>query len=246
VELLGRRTAEMHVALADDRGDPAFAPEPYTALYLRSLMQSMRNTVRRCVQAVQHALPRLPEKLRAEAEDIIKREKEAIALLQRIGSVSQPALRIRCHGDFHLGQVLWTGKDFVIIDFEGEPLRSLGERRLKRTPLRDVAGMLRSFQYAAATGLRQSPGGGDNADAPARELARGWEAIIGGIYLRSYITAMREITPRLIPDGPALPIVLRTWLLEKALYEVRYELNSRPDWVDIPLRAVRELLDGII
>ncbi len=244
VALLGRRTAAMHAGLADDRGDPAFTPEPYTQLYQRSLAQSMRNTLRRSYLELRTGLARLPEQTRAEAEAVLKRESDVLSFFRSIGSMPLSTMRIRCHGDFHLGQVLWTGKDFVIIDFEGEPMRSLGERRLKRSPLRDVAGMLRSVQYASATGLRrQHEGGAVSGESPV-DLAKGWEIAVGSTFLRSYIAESRSISPALLPaDDGVLRTLLRLWLLEKCLYEVIYELNTRPDWVPIPLSAVCELIE---
>ena len=166
-------------------------------------------------------------------------------------------MRIRCHCDFHTGQVLWTGKDFVIIDFEGEPLRSVGERRLKRSPMRDVAGMVRSFEYAAWTALRRhrelmhpdaenragaGGGGGHGGERHVRGAAI-WGGWLGREFVRAYTVRLREVRPDLIPPAVAdAELLLRSWVLEKALYEVRYELNSRPDWVDIPLRAVAAIL----
>ena len=144
--------------------------------------------------------------------------------------------------------MLWTGKDFVIIDFEGEPLRSIGERRLKRSTFRDVAGMVRSFDYAAWSALRRHwellPPDGPNVNRE-RDLrgAALWGSWLGHEFVRAYTTQLREIRPDLLPaDVADSELVLRSWVLEKALYEVRYELNSRPDWVDIPLRAVMNVL----
>src|SRR5690606_38175533 len=155
VRLLGQRTGELHRALASDDEDPAFAPERFSTLYQRSLYQSMRNLTARVLESLRAVRPRLDGETGAAAERPLARQE---ALGQRFRPVLGEridALRIRCHGDFHLGQVLFTGSDFVIIDFEGEPARSLGERRLKSSPLRDVAGMLRSFDYAARGSLQQ-------------------------------------------------------------------------------------------
>ena len=148
--------------------------------------------------------------------------------------------RIRVHGDFHLGQVLYTGHDFVIIDFEGEPARTLYERRLKRLALRDVAGMLRSFHYAAQASLRT-----DNLKpemlARMQPWARFWVDSVSVAFTRSYLSTAG--TASFVPQAPAdLELQLTTMLLEKALYELRYELNMRPDWVRIPLRGVCDLL----
>ena len=156
------------------------------------------------------------------------------------------SVRTRTHGDYHLGQVLWTGKDFVIIDFEGEPLRSVGERRLKRSPLRDVAGMLRSFDYAANVGLRQGVDLGLVADLPSavKQLggwARLWTAWVCRRFLDGYLGAA-EGQPFVPTDVDDLRLLLDVFLLEKASYEVRYELDNRPDWVAIPLAALADLV----
>ena len=157
------------------------------------------------------------------------------------------AKRIRCHGDFHLGQVLYTGKDFFIIDFEGEPSRSLSERRLKRFPLRDVAGMLRSFQYAVNMALRNQVASGllseDVTDQGEGLLAWGqfWERWVSASFLSSYLEAAAE-SAFLPKNKQELRILLDAYLLEKAIYELGYELNSRPDWVGIPLRGILQLM----
>jgi maltose alpha-D-glucosyltransferase/alpha-amylase len=242
-ELLGRRTFEMHAALAADHGDPSFIPEPHTQLYQRSLAQSMRNTVRRTVQLLRKKLDQLPEQARRDADELVKREADAVAFFRNLGAIPLTTLRIRCHGDYHLGQVLWTGKDFIIIDFEGEPHRSLGERRLKRSPLRDVAGMIRSFQYAAATGQRRHMARGGADSSAVQQVAAIWERAAAGTFLRAYLEAARAAPTHLVPESEgAVTALLRLWLFEKALYEISYELNSRPDWAEIPLRAALALL----
>ncbi|HEY2587172.1 MAG TPA: maltose alpha-D-glucosyltransferase, partial [Tepidisphaeraceae bacterium] len=247
--LLARRTADMHAALADDRGDPAFAAEPYTLVYQRSLLQSMRNTTRATFATLALRADALTGDARELAQALSGREADVLRRFHALTSRPIRAPRIRVHGDYHLGQVLWTGKDFVIIDFEGEPLRSVGERRLKRSPMRDIAGMVRSFDYAGWAALRKHwellPPDGSPAFRD-RELrgASVWGAWLGREFVREYVVRMREIRPDLLPvELRDTELILRSWVLEKALYEVRYELNSRPDWVDIPLRAVLHILD---
>lgn len=243
--LLGQRTAEMHAALADDRGDPAFAPEPFTLMYQRSLFQSIRNSVRSSMVMLTKAVPTLPESIRAAANELVQRESDLLAPVQAVTKAQLPGSRTRTHGDYHLGQVLWTGRDFVIIDFEGEPARSIGERRLKRSPLRDVAGMLRSFDYAAWCALRRHremfPGGGER-EGPLSAAAAAWSAWLGRSFANAYTERMSELNPALIGrDHQSQSLLLQLWMVEKVMYEIAYELNSRPDWVDIPVGAALAL-----
>ena len=146
------------------------------------------------------------------------------------------------HGDYHLGQVLYTGNDFVIIDFEGEPTRTLYERRLKRLALRDVAGMLRSFHYASETALQVRERSRPESTARSQPWSRLWvESRVGRLpaQLPARPPARRRSSPDATDD---LELELTTMLLEKALYELRYELNTRPDWVRIPLRGILDLM----
>jgi maltose alpha-D-glucosyltransferase/alpha-amylase len=248
--LLGERTAEMHAAMADDRLDPAFAPEPYTANYQRSLFQSMRNTTRSAMHLLSQKVSALTGEAGEMAQWLLANEPAVLGVFRKLSNLPARLPRIRIHGDYHLGQVLWTGKDFVIIDFEGEPLRSVGERRLKRSPMRDVAGMVRSFDYAAWTALRrhQDVVTPDSSSKQGRDLfgANLWTAWLSREFVRAYIIRLRTVRPDLVwPSMSDTELVLRGWVLEKALYEIGYELNSRPDWVDIPLRAVLAIVkDG--
>jgi len=238
-ELLGRRTAQMHLALASRQDIPAFKPEPFTPHYQRSIYQSIRTL---SVQAFQ--LLRKRAKHIADAEELIGRESEIHQRLRRIIDSKIGGSRIRIHGDYHLGQVLFTGNDFVIIDFEGEPARPLSERRIKRGALRDVAGMLRSFHYAPyAVVYGQSEGSVIRAeDVNALEAgSRFWYQSAGASFLRAYLDESGAAS-HLPPDRAELRILLDAYLLEKALYEIIYELNNRPDWVRIPIRGALELL----
>ncbi|MDQ6765915.1 MAG: putative maltokinase, partial [Verrucomicrobiota bacterium] len=238
--LLGQRTAELHIALASDPDERAFAPEPFNALSQRSVFQSMRASLRRNFALLQKKLPSLPEAFRSEAEEILASEDRILAQEQRILDQSGAAMKIRIHGDYHLGQALYTGKDFVILDFEGEPARALSERKLKRSALRDVAGMMRSFQYAAYSALWQPAMRGE--DVPFLERwADTWYRQMSSVFLQSYLTAAAGalFVPK---DGEDLQVLLEAYLLDKAVYEIGYELNNRPDWVVIPIRGIKDIL----
>ncbi len=239
--LLGERTAELHVALASDYLNPSFEPEAFTTLYQRSIYQSMRNLTSRTFHLMGGRLKHLPEKARRMAKKLLEREGE---VFQRFHSLLQgkiSALRTRVHGDFHLGQVLYTGKDFIIIDFEGEPARALSERRLKRSPLRDIAGMLRSFHYAALHALF-SQGVRPEDEEAVEKWAYFWYQWVSTVYFNAYREMAREanILPQ---DETELQTLLDALCLEKAVYELGYELNNRPEWVQIPLQGILQLLE---
>jgi maltose alpha-D-glucosyltransferase/alpha-amylase len=244
-QLLGQRTAELHVTLGGGE-DPAFQPERFTLFYQRSLYQTMRNLAGRTMQALERKLPTLPDDVRAIAQRIIDSEETLFKRYRAVIEKKINAVRIRAHGDYHLGQVLYTGRDFVITDFEGEPARALSERRLKRSPLLDVAGMIRSFDYAAHTALH-----GENVSAVVRssdraalsEWGRYWYASVAASFLRGYLVIAEPA--RLLPDEPqGLQVVLDSYLLDKAVYELGYELNTRPDWLRVPAEGLLQLLDG--
>ena len=238
--LLGQRTGEMHVALASDSKDPAFAPEPFTALYRRSLYQSMRSLADQSLGLLQKRLKRFPEEVQEHAAELLTLETEIFNRCRQLVERKIGGMRIRCHGDYHLGQVLYTGKDFVLIDFEGEPARSITERRLKRSPLRDVAGMLRSFNYAVLTKLR----GGALRPEDAVQLkpwGRYWEFWISVSFLNGYFDVTRQ--SGLLPKTrDELNLLMNILLLDKAIYELNYELDNRPDWVAVPIEGILELI----
>jgi maltose alpha-D-glucosyltransferase/alpha-amylase len=241
--LLGQRTAELHRALAGDPTDPMFAPEPVTDFFKHAQYQGMRGLATRTFRLLRSQIAQLPEKLRDPAERTLALEEEILERFRPIRDGKFTARRIRTHGDYHLGQVLYTGKDFVLIDFEGEPARSLSERRNKTFALRDVAGMLRSFHYAsfaAAFGLSENviPVSLEDLE-PWRRFWYAWTSIA---YLRGY-QASAEAGPFLPDRGEEWRTVLDAYTLDKAVYELAYELNNRPEWVGIPLRGILDLVD---
>lgn len=242
VAILGRRTAELHLSLSSDEEESGFAPEPFTALYQRSLYQSFQNFAQKVFRLLKKNIKKLPNPILEDAKGLLEREDEIQDQYKTLIHTKISCLKIRIHGDYHLGQVLLTGNDFVIIDFEGEPSRSLGERRLKRSALRDVAGMLRSFHYAAYHKLFH-PVPIRPADpivlAPWADL---WNRYVGGVFLRSYLDTVGD-KPILPAHPKELEILLHAFLLNKAIYELEYELNNRPEWVMLPLTGIVSILD---
>jgi maltose alpha-D-glucosyltransferase/alpha-amylase len=239
-QLLGRRTGELHRALSQERRDPAFAPEPYSSHYQRSIYQSMRNLLGRAMQLLERRLPGLPEGAQPLAGEVLALAGVTEGRYRAILGERLDALRIRVHGDYHLGQVLYTGDDFAILDFEGEPARPLSERKLKRSPLRDVAGMLRSFDYATHGALEALRQRGEREGA-LEAWRNAWQVRVSAAFLRSYLDVVADtgILPR---DPERLAVLLDAYLLDKAMYELTYELNNRPTWVTIPLQGILDLI----
>lgn len=256
-EILGQRTAELHQALGrEGTRNPAFGREPFNLMHQQSLFQSVYALMSRTFDLLRRSQGKLPEAVRERAVALLAREEELRERLKEISSRTIEAARIRCHGDLHLGQVLVSGDDFVIIDFEGEPARPLSERRYRRTGLRDVAGMLRSFRYAAQSALRQ--GRVRPEDVPALSAwSEAWAAWVSAAYLGGYFRTIRKepLTGggRLASERRPLPLIpereediallLDFSLLEKCIYEIGYELNNRPDWLEIPLFGLEQLLE---
>jgi maltose alpha-D-glucosyltransferase/alpha-amylase len=244
-ELLGRRTAELHTALSSPQGGSAFRPEPLTPMIQRSTYQSMRSAARRTLSLARQRLGQLSERDRELAQELLEREEQVLGVFQGVLDIHS-GCRIRIHGDLHLGQVLFTGRDFVFVDFEGEPARSFAERRLKRSPMRDVAGMLRSYQYAGQSAVddlvQKGSLAADDSEGlrPYRLAGDRWAYWASVAFLQGYLPGARQAN--LLEDDDDMATDLRAQLLEKALYELRYELGNRPDWVHLPLLGLRSLL----
>jgi maltokinase len=219
---LGEVTGRMHASLGSDPHDPSFCPEETSTESLGLLTATVDEEIESVFLDLPDDVPEL-EPIRGRGEEV----RERLRMLTNLGGVGRV---IRHHGDFHLGQTLWADGDWVILDFEGEPARSLAERRRKRSPLRDVAGMLRSFAYAAS----------------ASPILRGveppsdWEARAREQFLAGYRDAVEQ---SLVPSGSGMERLLSVFELEKAVYELRYELNNRPDWVKIPVAGIQRMLD---
>ncbi len=248
---LGRLTADLHTALASDPADRAFAPEPFTRPYQRSVYQSMRTMAGQVCGRLARERGLLPEQFREMADRVVA---DHDRMLDRFrGLLDRPVggMRIRVHGDYQLGQLLYTGRDFVVIDFEGEPGRAVGERRLKRSPLRDVAAMLRSFDYAVGVALDGAGNGRSRLSGVIRvedraaigPWAAAWTNRVSRAFVTAYLAAVGP-TGLLPPSDDDKRTLLDLFLLERALQDVTHHLTSRPRRVGIPLRAVLRLLGG--
>ena len=241
--LLGRRTAEMHVALATPTDNPAFAAEPFSARDVAADADRVTAQIATALDALKRGMSALPDagtdRALDDAARLLARRRDLLKPVERFaaGNPSIYGQRIRIHGDYHLGQVLRAKNDFVILDFEGEPARSLAERRRKQSPLKDVAGMLRSFSYAAYAGLQRFAQRRPD-DARAMDTwAQLWTNAVTTSFLASYQGSIAA-APGLLPAPAQAQLLLQIALLEKALYELQYELNNRPEWVRIPLAGI--------
>ncbi len=240
-EILGKRTGEMHLALASDASNPAFAPEPFTSDDLAGLASDAATEAQKALQSLEALLDTLPAEAAESARHLLQSRD---SLLQQIGAAPAPGFatsKIRVHGDYHLGQVLWAEGDYIVLDFEGEPARPVEQRRRKQSPLKDVAGMIRSFSYAAYAGLF-----GHIASRPTElerlePWARVWQTWTTAAFLRGYF-ASADGAPFIPAEPSQRDTLLELFVIDKALYELNYELNNRPDWVRIPLQGIVDLL----
>ena len=244
IRILGRRTAELHLALASHPDLPDFAPEPFTDFYRLGLYHGMVGRVTRCLDQLRARIGSLPEEAQPEGFELLKLEEELRSRFRIMRDQRIMATRIRHHGNYRLAEVLYTGKDFVIIDFEGDPTRPLTERRIKRSPLRDVASMIRSFHSAShATLYGQVPGivPTGSAFAQLRSWAQVWYRYVSANFVRAYLE--RAGKAEFLPQSRLqLTDLLRAFLLEKALHEIEHDIQHRPEWARIPIRGVLDLL----
>jgi maltose alpha-D-glucosyltransferase/alpha-amylase len=235
--LVGRRVAELHRALSTRSGDARFDPEPVTADDVRTWKKGVEREIDETFDVIIAAA--LPDAAREQLRALSSSREKLHAKVRAISPHPAGLMKTRYHGDLHLGQILVVQDDFIIVDFEGEPGRSLEERRAKGCVLRDVAGMVRSFSYAAQSAALRRPSGSTADPAAADKLAQ-WERDARHHFLEGYAksAAGLESVPA---DGQSLGALLELFLIEKALYELRYEAANRPDWIAIPLRGLLEL-----
>lgn len=247
IRQLGSLTGELHLALSSDANDPDFAPRPLTAEQVQAWQSAIREDAATMLDDLQRRTSDLPDEQQSAVRALLD-DRDKIE--RRIGDLAPLAeagvTMTRYHGDYHLGQVLVSERGFLILDFEGEPLRSLAERRSHSSPLKDVAGMLRSFSYAAHAGLlaareEHEPDAAAVIEVQLGAWAAAWECCTRDSFLAGYTETTDGAA--FVPDQPdLLQAALAVFELEKALYELRYELNNRPDWLLIPLRGIQHTL----
>jgi maltose alpha-D-glucosyltransferase/alpha-amylase len=234
IRTLAVRTAELHRALAVPTGNAAFDPEPLTRADVEGYRERAVEEMRSAFTLLQSHLDELSATDRERANNLLAQQERLSARIEAFATEEPLGQKIRIHGDYHLGQVLITRNDFVIVDFEGEPERSLEQRRAKQSPLRDVAGMLRSFSYAEHSALR-SVAHNEAEAARLAPLAHAWAGEVRAAFLSAYDAAARD---GLLYGAQPARGLLGLFELEKALYELRYELRNRPGWAGIPLQGI--------
>ena len=242
-QLLGQCTAELHIALASAQDNPDLVPEPFSSLYQRSIYQYARNLTGQVFLLLKDRLNFLPPETQTLATAVLNRQEDILVRFQSIINQKITTMRTRYHGDYNLGRVLYTGKDFVVFDFEGREARSLSERRMKRSPLRDVAGMLLSFNYAVTQALRNEIERGmiRNENLPVMEAwSKFWYTWVSAAFLNSYLETAGNYS--FLPNTKAeLQLLLDAFLLEKIISALGNELNNHIDWVEIPLQLILQL-----
>jgi maltose alpha-D-glucosyltransferase/alpha-amylase len=240
-ELLGVRTAELHLSLCGEASDPIFQPEPLEACDQKVLASTISTQADLSLQLFLKRIGYLEKEVLHFKNRLIDSERLLQNRIHNYSKVFSKSKKIRCHGDLHLGQILVSGQDFVIIDFEGEPKKPIEERRRKQSPLRDVAGMIRSLNYALFTAFRiRSRDSGAGECKALENMAKAWNFWISSSYLQAYLSTARKGT-FLPSDEQELSTLLEMFLLERAFYELEYELNNRPEWVPIPIQGILEL-----
>ena len=241
VELLGKRTAEMHLALLSGKKNKDFKPEHFEPSYIEFVQNHLTSLLDKRLKLLKENYSRLDNNAKGLADEFINSEKVIRHFFSRIRSNEMKALRTRIHGDYHLGQVLFTGTDYLIIDFEGEPESAITDRKIKHSPLKDVAGMIRSFHYAVCAKLYFSSETRGIDPLRLQKAADRWYKLITDAYVESYLQTMGDIK-HIFGGRTEMNFLLQLHLLEKSVYELGYELNGRPDWIRIPLKGIQQVL----
>lgn len=244
VELLAKRTAEMHLALSVATKDKAFKAEKFDENYRNWLYEHLMHLLDGRMKLLKQHAASLDEEAAQMAAILFKKHGTIKKFFDRVKTNKIRSLRTRIHGDFHLGQVLFHDRDFIIIDFEGEPESSIADRKIKHSPLKDVAGMIRSFHYAVSAKLFFSPETKTADRVQLQKSADRWFYLIRETYTETYLKALGK-DQKLFYNKSELNFLFLLHLLEKAIYEIGYELNGRPDWLKIPLRGIVQVIEEL-
>jgi maltose alpha-D-glucosyltransferase / alpha-amylase len=239
IELLGKRTADLHRTMAGIERE-GFGVQAFGREELDKLVRDLKAHAARALEMARDRRATLHPDTRERVDALLAQAGAIDAVIERVLSVEDAGKRIRTHGDFHLGQVLEVDGDVFFIDFEGEPARPIAERRVPQSPLRDIAGMIRSFGYAARAGFKTLLEAHPESAPILLPWITGWELHTSAAYVSAYLSNIEEAG--LLPTGTNRDLLLRAFLLDKALYELSYELNNRPDWVDIPVDGLLRIL----
>jgi len=242
IDVLGQRTAELHKAFAGASGDPGFDPEPISGHDVTAWVARAREEAVATFELLEGQSQRLGEAVRGDVQSVLQRQREVLTRIDAFAGSQVRGMKIRYHGDYHLGQVLLSKNDFFVIDFEGEPARPLSERRQRHSPLRDLAGLLRSFSYARMAALMRAAERPDDLERLSA-LAEDWEKEARRHFLDAYEANTRQSS--LYASFQEMRGLLELFELEKALYELRYELNTRPEWIQVALRGILSLISGM-
>jgi maltose alpha-D-glucosyltransferase/alpha-amylase len=239
---IGNRIGEMHLALAADKQEKYFTPEDFSLHYQRSLFSNMQATVREAYQQGNKKIKGLSENSTKELEDIFARKDDVLKALKRIYKKKIDVIKIRIHGNLHLGQVLFTGRDVVITDFGGDPLKSFSDRRLKRSPLRDVASMIRSFRYVAYEGFLKTAQVQGSHIQPLLPFAKIWAHYMTGFFMKAYLETVSESL--FIPkDKGEMQMMIDTFILEMSLFDLKEELSKESDAIVVPIKAIKAIIN---
>ncbi|MBS0000362.1 MAG: alpha-amylase, partial [Cyclobacteriaceae bacterium] len=246
IEKLGQRTAEMHLGLTSIRDDKTFTPESFSLLYQKSLNQSFRTLIKKTMTELRSQKNSLQGDVKKMTTRILENENSMLKKIKySLEKEKIRSVKTRVHGDYHLGQVLYTGKDFIIIDFEGEPARTLSARKLKYCPFKDVAGMMRSFHYAIFMGYFQFKNLHEEDHKLFEPWIGHWYHLVTFHFLKAYLETAGDAP--FIPEKKAQIVnLLNVFLVEKSVYELSYEINNRPDWLIIPLNGLDRIVDNIL
>jgi maltose alpha-D-glucosyltransferase/alpha-amylase len=241
--LIGRRTAEMHLALASSRSLKDFAPEDFSLHYQRSLFASMQSLVRESFDGLTRNIKNVTGDVKVQMEKVVSRKHDILDTLKRIYAKKLDVLKIRIHGSYDLGDILLTGKDIAIQDFGGDPRRSYSERRLKRSPLRDVAGMIRSFHYVAYEGFFATEHVQKEEINNLLPFADLWAFYMSSFFMKAYLDGVQG--SMFVPTDKAdFEVMIETYLLEKAVFDLNYDLQNRPGYAVVPLSIINSVINN--